>query len=250
MTGSGSYCHTVTRSMIGCGLLATQMPPAVSAPTMSRPRRVPSVLRRRRRGRFCATAGSSSRNSTQISLLLPRRGYQSHPVQPPANGVVAPRHEHARHAGANRLGGVERDVEDTVIRPLRTDALDAEPDDADTRLVTRLRPPAVDAPALGVAAANPDAPNQSSSQGTDALQASAAPAPSPAAASTYRFTVNSHEPIELDRPAHIGRRPSLPRVPQRVRPRLVRVPSPKQEVSSTHLEVRQEGASVILTDLR
>jgi len=145
---------------------------------------------------------------------------------------------------------VERDVEDTVIRPLRTDALDAEPDDADTRLVTRLRPPAVDAPALGVAAANPDAPNQSSSQGTDALQASAAPAPSPAAASTYRFTVNSHEPIELDRPAHIGRRPSLPRVPQRVRPRLVRVPSPKQEVSSTHLEVRQEGASVILTDLR
>ena len=145
---------------------------------------------------------------------------------------------------------MERDVEDTVIRPLRTDALDAEPDDADTRLVTRLRPPAVDAPALGVAAANPDAPNQSSSQGTDALQASAAPAPSPAAASTYRFTVNSHEPIELDRPAHIGRRPSLPRVPQRVRPRLVRVPSPKQEVSSTHLEVRQEGASVILTDLR
>ncbi|WP_403020177.1 FHA domain-containing protein [Salinibacterium sp. GXW1014] len=145
---------------------------------------------------------------------------------------------------------MERDVEDTVIRPLRTDALDAEPDDADTRLVTRLRPPAVDAPALGVAAANPDAPNQSFPQGTDALQASAAPAPSPAAASTYRFTVNSHEPIELDRPAHIGRRPSLPRVPQRVRPRLVRVPSPKQEVSSTHLEVRQEGASVILTDLR
>ncbi|MBF0670980.1 MAG: FHA domain-containing protein [Salinibacterium sp.] len=142
---------------------------------------------------------------------------------------------------------MERDVEDTVIRPLRSGALDTEPDDADTRLVTRLRPPTIDAPSLGVAAPNTDAPARSSSQGTDAPQESAAPSP---AASTYRFTVNSHEPIELDRPAHIGRRPSLPRVPQRVRPRLVRVPSPKQEVSSTHLEVRQEGASVILTDLR
>ncbi|QEE61731.1 FHA domain-containing protein [Salinibacterium sp. dk2585] len=143
---------------------------------------------------------------------------------------------------------MERDVEDTVIRPSRSGALDTEPDDADTRLVTRLRPPAVEAQPLGVATPHPDAATRSSSQGTDAPQES--PAPNPAVASTYRFTVNSHEPIELDRPAHIGRRPSLPRVPQRVRPRLVRVPSPKQEVSSTHLEVRQEGASVVLTDLR
>ncbi|MHB1171955.1 MAG: FHA domain-containing protein, partial [Lacisediminihabitans sp.] len=30
----------------------------------------------------------------------------------------------------------------------------------------------------------------------------------------------------------------------------VRVPSPLREVSGTHVEVRQEGASVIVTDLR
>lgn len=65
----------------------------------------------------------------------------------------------------------------------------------------------------------------------------------------YRFQVNSHEPISLDVPAYIGRKPSHPRVPQPRRPRLVRVPSPLQEVSGTHMELRQQGSSIIVTDL-
>lgn len=77
-----------------------------------------------------------------------------------------------------------------------------------------------------------------------------AAASAPTGERRYRFTVNGHEPISLDRPAHIGRRPALSRVPQRIRPRLVRVPSPNNEVSSTHLEIRQEGTTVIVTDLR
>jgi hypothetical protein len=124
---------------------------------------------------------------------------------------------------------VESDDEDTVIRAPRRDhpvAVVEGPDgagvdDADTLLVTR--PHAVSLQAASVA---------------------------PVSTRHYRFQVNSHEPIALDRPAHIGRRPSLPRVPQAVRPRLVRVPSPLQEVSSTHLELRQQGASVVVTDLR
>ena len=76
------------------------------------------------------------------------------------------------------------------------------------------------------------------------------PVPPPASPGWYRFAVNSHEPIALDRPALIGRRPSLPRVPLVARPRLVRVPSPLQEVSGTHLEIRQKGASVVVTDYR
>lgn len=122
---------------------------------------------------------------------------------------------------------MEYDVEDTVIRPPRR--LDAQPelDDADTRLVA--------APL----------------RGADAVRATPPAAqPEPVAPLHYRFKVNSHEPIDLDRPAHVGRRPGLSRVPQRVRPRLVRVPSPLQEVSGTHLELRQEGASVVITDLR
>ncbi len=66
----------------------------------------------------------------------------------------------------------------------------------------------------------------------------------------YRIRVNRHEPIPLDLPALIGRRPLAPRVPVGAPPRLVRVPSPGREVSGTHIELRQQGASVIVTDLR
>lgn len=83
----------------------------------------------------------------------------------------------------------------------------------------------------------------------------AAPAPhyedAPETASTcYRFVVNVHDPIGLDRPAYIGRRPSAPRITHGGRPRLVRVPSPRGEVSGTHVELRQQGAMVIVTDLK
>ncbi len=66
----------------------------------------------------------------------------------------------------------------------------------------------------------------------------------------YRIRVNRHEPIPLDVPALIGRQPVSPRIAIGGVPRLVRVPSPGREVSSTHIELRQQGASVIVTDLR
>jgi len=56
--------------------------------------------------------------------------------------------------------------------------------------------------------------------------------------------------VDLDVPALIGRKPTAPRVVGKVFPRLVRVSSPLNEVSSTHIELRQEGMSVIVTDLR
>lgn len=61
--------------------------------------------------------------------------------------------------------------------------------------------------------------------------------------------IGSHEPIPLDVPAYIGRRPSSPRITGGRLPRLVMVPSPSREVSATHLEIRQEGAIVVVTDL-
>ena len=66
----------------------------------------------------------------------------------------------------------------------------------------------------------------------------------------YSFSVNSAEAISLDAPAFIGRKPVLPRIMKGRPPRLVSVPSPLREVSSTHLELRQQGALVIVTDLR
>lgn len=69
--------------------------------------------------------------------------------------------------------------------------------------------------------------------------------------SYYQFRVGSRtEPITLDRPCFVGRRPSSPRISRDAPPRLLRVPSPLKEVSATHLELRQLGSSVIVTDLR
>lgn len=61
--------------------------------------------------------------------------------------------------------------------------------------------------------------------------------------------IGTHAPIPLEVPAYIGRRPSAPRITGGRPPRLVMVPSPAREVSATHLEIRQEGATVVVTDL-
>jgi len=68
----------------------------------------------------------------------------------------------------------------------------------------------------------------------------------------FRFTVvGSPMVISLDRPGIVGRKPSLPRiVAPRDKPRLVRVPSATGEISSSHLEIRQVGVTVVVTDLR
>jgi hypothetical protein len=53
----------------------------------------------------------------------------------------------------------------------------------------------------------------------------------------------------IDRPVIIGRSPSAPRMTQGA-VELVRVDSPAEVVSATHLELRREGTRVVATDLR
>lgn len=77
------------------------------------------------------------------------------------------------------------------------------------------------------------------------------PPPAPEPKAVYAFRVGARGVIvTLDRAAYIGRRPSRPRIPTWDSPRLVRVPSPSGEVSASHLEVRQRGSSVVVTDLK
>jgi hypothetical protein len=67
----------------------------------------------------------------------------------------------------------------------------------------------------------------------------------------YGFRIgDSGRTVLLDTAAYLGRAPSSPRIQNGAPPKLIRVPSPRGEVSSTHLEVRQHGASIIVTDLR
>lgn len=56
--------------------------------------------------------------------------------------------------------------------------------------------------------------------------------------------------LSLEAPLVIGRRPTAPRVVTGASPRLTAVPSPRAEVSATHVEIRQEGSAVVVTDLR
>ena len=58
------------------------------------------------------------------------------------------------------------------------------------------------------------------------------------------------EVLPLDLPVVVGRRPSAPRVQRGAPPRLVTVGAPGGSVSASHVDVRQEGGVVVVTDLR
>ena len=67
---------------------------------------------------------------------------------------------------------------------------------------------------------------------------------------TFAARLPSGDTIALDVPVLIGRRPAPQRVDSGVEPRLITVPSPSQEVSSTHVRIEQSGDAVVVTDLR
>lgn len=80
------------------------------------------------------------------------------------------------------------------------------------------------------------------------------PVPGPFAMPTQRsrppqIVLSTGLVVEVDRPVLIGRAPQVERVANRELPRLVTVPSPQQDISRTHAEVRVEGEQVLVTDL-
>ncbi|TFC94682.1 FHA domain-containing protein [Cryobacterium breve] len=81
-----------------------------------------------------------------------------------------------------------------------------------------------------------------------ALGATAAHPVRPAEA-RLRFRLPNGEEILLDQPHQLGRRPRPPRIASGSPARLIQVTSPTSAVSGTHLEIRQEGSSVVVTDL-
>ncbi len=79
----------------------------------------------------------------------------------------------------------------------------------------------------------------------------ATPTVTPAAAPTpARIVLSTGDAVGLDRPVLVGRAPQVSRVTGAQMPRLVTVPSPLQDISRTHAEVRMDGDDVVLTDLR
>ncbi|WP_423917699.1 FHA domain-containing protein [Frigoribacterium sp. 2-23] len=145
------------------------------------------------------------------------------------------------------------DVDDTIIMrrgtaPSTPGHVSAEPDDlADTVLVERAaapRPPLADAVEdTVVGGARPRA-------GLSSRPVPPAVPVVPAAVERVHAVRVGTVVHALEAPLIIGRRPSGPRIISGAVPRLVTVASPTGEVSSTHVDIRHEGASVVVTDLR
>ncbi len=79
------------------------------------------------------------------------------------------------------------------------------------------------------------------------------PAPSVLATPVARLTFSTGEVVDVDRAVIVGRAPEARRFTSTEQPRLVTVPSPNQEISSTHLEIRPgagaDHGSAVVTDL-
>ena len=120
--------------------------------------------------------------------------------------------------------------------------------DADTIVVTRAVPER-----QSRARATPEGEPANTKRPARTPPAHTPPARTPPAPETghprFALRIGTHPPIPLDVPAYVGRRPSTPRITGTKMPRLVMVPSPSREVSSTHVEFRQEGETVVVTDL-
>lgn len=65
-----------------------------------------------------------------------------------------------------------------------------------------------------------------------------------------RMVISDGEAIELDRPAVVGRQPSVRRSASGSMPRVVQVKSPSGDISRSHLEIQLEGWHVMLVDLK
>ncbi|HSP75518.1 MAG TPA: FHA domain-containing protein [Cryobacterium sp.] len=68
-------------------------------------------------------------------------------------------------------------------------------------------------------------------------------------AARFAFRLPNGEEIPLDLPCRLGRRPRPPRIDAAAPVRLIEVASSTSAVSGTHVEIRQEGGSVVVTDL-
>ncbi|TFD04333.1 FHA domain-containing protein [Cryobacterium sinapicolor] len=70
-----------------------------------------------------------------------------------------------------------------------------------------------------------------------------------AAEPRFALRLPDGEQIPLDLPCRLGRRPRQTRIAAATPARLIEVASPTSAVSGTHVEIRQEGGSVVVTDL-
>jgi hypothetical protein len=86
--------------------------------------------------------------------------------------------------------------------------------------------------------------------GTGAIPVGAGSGTAPTAQATVpRLAMSTGALVPVDGVVLIGRAPQATRAPDGAQPRLITVPSPEQDISRTHAEVRLELGRVLVTDL-
>jgi hypothetical protein len=81
------------------------------------------------------------------------------------------------------------------------------------------------------------------------IDSAPAPLAPPRPGAIGRLRLSNGQVVVLDRTVVIGRRPRSTRVTGTDLPHLVAVDSPQQDISRSHVEVRAEGDSILVTDL-
>lgn len=66
----------------------------------------------------------------------------------------------------------------------------------------------------------------------------------------FRAVLADGTEVPIDATVYVGRKPSIPRIHVGPAPRLVTLPSPTREMSSTHLELKVVGGSLVASDMR
>lgn len=136
----------------------------------------------------------------------------------------------------DRDSGADRpDDEDTIIRPRTRPLPGRDTADEDTMLI--------EPGAFGARQAEDTVLRSAIPRPTSA------PTPHPDASEQHRFRMPDGLEHTLDVPVLIGRKPAPPRIPTGA-VLLLPVRSPRGEVSSTHIELRASGRTVVVTDLK
>lgn len=146
-----------------------------------------------------------------------------------------------RSAPAASLAAGGDASEETIIRDRnRTSSLFSHPGAGEGHPVAHELPGAVDIEEPGVVDIEAPEPPSPPTE----------PVALPPRPARFGMRIGSGDPVPLDRPTVIGRRPAPQRVEAAGEPRLVEVASPTQEVSGTHVRIEQSGDAVVVTDLR
>jgi hypothetical protein len=72
----------------------------------------------------------------------------------------------------------------------------------------------------------------------------------PSAPAAFRAVLADGTEVPIDVTVYLGRKPSIPRIHVGPAPRLVALVSPGREMSSTHLELKVVGGSLVASDMR